>query len=193
MIKREVRSAILAPKNNNQQKTVVASIRGIQLSTAMLLLVFISACSPTTSSEAVVKIKQPAQVKTSLNQQKQQNIATIEDSINNSYARLAANYTDICPKLLQQDIDKQTIERSTEVMADDYCDYFLYPRIGEQIAVSVNNSQLEALLIVPTIHNFADGSYQVSSYDKHVIRLSYNGATYKPERLTYDIAIGIIN
>jgi hypothetical protein len=29
------------------------------------------------------------------------------------------------------------------------------------------------------------------SYDKHIIRLSYNGATYKPQNLNYDIVMTI--
>lgn len=122
---------------------------------------------------------------------KRQKVAEIEDGINNSYARLAAQHVDVCPKMLQKEVDKNTIERIAEVMVDEYCDYFLYPRAGQKIAITVNNSQIEALLIVPALHNFADGDYEVISYDKHVIRLSYNGVTYKPERLGYDVAISV--
>ena len=43
------------------------------------------------------------------------------------------------------------------------------------------------------VHNFADGDYQVDSYDKHVIRLAYNGATYKPKNLVYDVAVTVSN
>lgn len=68
---------------------------------------------------------------------------------------------------------------------------FLYPRTGQHIAVELDDNQIEALLIVPTLHNFADGDYQVASYDKHVIRLTYNGATYKSERFTYDVVITV--
>ncbi|WP_201617190.1 hypothetical protein [Psychrobacter urativorans] len=120
-------------------------------------------------------------------------MAETEANIKNSYARLAAKRADICPKMLQKDVDTNTIERIAEVMVDEHCDYFLYPRTGQQIAITVNNSQIEALLIVPAVHDFADGAYQVASYDKHVIRLSYYGAAHKPERLRYDVAISLID
>lgn len=163
----------------------------LQISHILLLiagiaaLLIINACSP----EAAIE---PAADKAAaLIQKKQQNVAEIEDSINNSYARIAANHVDVCPKLLQKDVDRNTIKRTAEVMVDDHCDYLLYLRSGQHIAVSLDNDQIEALLIVPTLHNFANGDYQVASYDKHVIRLSYNGATYKPERLSYDVAIRV--
>lgn len=117
----------------------------------------------------------------------------VEDNIVNSYARLAAKRADICPKLLQKQVDNHIIKRSSEVMVNNHCDYFLYPRVGERIAVSLDNNQLEALLIVPTIHDFANGDYEVAAYDKHVIRLSYNGATYKPKRLSYDVSIKVVD
>lgn len=122
---------------------------------------------------------------------KQQQIAEIEDSINNSHARLAANHVDICPKMLQKKVGDNTIERVGEVMINEYCDYFFYPQKGESISTRVSDSQIEALLIVPDVHNFADGDYLVDSYDKHVIRLSYNGAEYPPKKLTYDFTVMI--
>ncbi|WP_299184767.1 hypothetical protein [uncultured Psychrobacter sp.] len=149
-----------------------------------LLVVLIShSCSPEVSVDP--------KANTVMNAQKQLEAANIEDNIKNSYARLAANRTDICPKLLQKDMGSSNIERVDEVMVDDYCDYFLYLDTGQRLDVDVDNRQIEALLIVPTIHNFANGEYQVASYNKHVIRLAYNGATYKPERLSYDVAITV--
>lgn len=126
-----------------------------------------------------------------LAEQRQKNVAAIEDSINNSHARVASERDDVCPKLLQKEVDRQSIKRRAEVMVDDHCDYYLYPQSGQSLAVEVNDSQIEALLIVPKYYDFANGAYQVTSYDKHVIRLSYNGATYKPERLQYDVKISI--
>jgi hypothetical protein len=76
-------------------------------------------------------------------------------------------------------------------MVNNSCDYFLYPKVGEHIAVSLNNDQIEALLVTPKIYNFANGDYEVLSYDKHVIRLSYDGAGYKPEHFSYDVTIAI--
>ncbi|MES1964512.1 hypothetical protein M0N77_04085 [Psychrobacter sp. AH5] len=127
-------------------------------------------------------------------EQRAQNLkvsADIEDKIINSYARVASKHAHICPKLIQKQLDNSVIERTAEVMIKDSCDYFLYPKIGEQIAVSLDNDQIEALLITPRTYNFANGGYEVTSYDKHVIRLAYNGAGYKPENFRYDVAITI--
>lgn len=147
------------------------------------VLLIINSCSPKNATGLT------ADTESSLTQQEQYEITEIEDNIKNSYARLAAERADICPKLLQRDMGNNHIKRVAEVMVNDHCDYFLYPHTGQQIAVNLDNRQIEALLIVPTIHNFADGEYQVTSYDKHVIRLAYSGATYKPERLNYDVEI----
>lgn len=121
----------------------------------------------------------------------QRNADTIEESIKNSHASLAAQRSDICPKLIQKNVDETTISRTAEVMVYNYCEYYLYPEKGQSIDVDINTDQIETLLIVPTLHNFANGSYQVASYDKHVIRLNYNGGKHKPERFTYDVAITV--
>ncbi len=131
------------------------------------------------------------QMEASLTEQNKLEINDIEDNITNSYARLAAERADICPKLLQKDMGHNDIKRVAEVMVNDHCDYFLYLNTGQRLYVDVDNRQIEALLIVPTLHDFANGDYKVISYDKHVIRLAYNGATYKPERLSYDVAITV--
>lgn len=181
---------ISAPNIQPNQKTGASFTTGrvLLLGAAVSTLVFINACSPELSSE---NMKSTADSNAAIQQHKQQNAADIEDSINNSYARLASNYVDICPKLLQKDADNNTIERKAEIMVDNHCDYFLYPHRGQSLAVEVDSSQIEALLIVPTLHNFANGDYKVASYDKHVIRLAYDGATYKPARLSYDVAITV--
>lgn len=116
----------------------------------------------------------------------------IEDSLLNSYASVASNRSDICPKLVQKQVDSTAIQRTSEIMVNNSCDYFLYPQAGTSIGVALNNDQIEALLITPKTHNFANGEYQTTSYDKHVIRLSYNGVEHKPERLSYDVTINII-
>lgn len=121
----------------------------------------------------------------------QQQAAAVQENIQNSYANLAAQRSDVCPKLIQQRIDSNTIERTAEVMTGDYCDYFFYPRVGEHIELTLDNDQLEALLIIPTLHNFSNGGYEVISYDKHVVRLSYDGASYKPENFSYDVTISV--
>ena len=157
----------------------------IGMATFSILLV--SACSPEPYPENSSLVTD----KTALTRDSiAQNSENIEDSIRNSYARLASERADVCPKLIEEQ-GSQVIERVAEVMVNDYCDYFLYPREGQHISVATNNRQIEALLIVPVLHNFANGGYKVMSYDKHIIRLSYNGATYKPQNLNYDIVMTI--
>ena len=157
----------------------------IGMATFSILLV--SACSPEPYPENSSLVTD----KTALTRDSiAQNTENIEDSIRNSYARLASERADVCPKLIEEQ-GSQVIERVAEVMVNDYCDYFLYPREGQHISVATNNRQIEALLIVPALHNFANGGYKVMSYDKHIIRLSYNGATYKPQNLNYDIVMTI--
>lgn len=169
-------------RSNNTHVALFASV--------FAALLFISACSPDTSSEDsfLTAEKSAARLDKRL-----QNADDIEKNIINSYARLAAKRSDVCPKLIQEEMGSQVIERAAEVMVNNHCDYFLYPREGQQISVSVNNSQVEALLIVPMLHDFANGNYRVNSYDKHVIRLAYKGATYKPKNFVYDVAVNVAN
>lgn len=164
------------PKKSTSRSTPI--YKGLRCSVVLSLL-FISACSPKPAAENSLP---------NLNASDSENI---EENIRNSYALLAAKRSDVCPKLLQKNIDDDTIVRTAEVLISDYCDYYLYPKAGQSIDINVNSDQVETLLIVPTIHNFANGAYQVQSYDKHVIRLNYVGATYKPERLSYDVNITI--
>ncbi|PKG34079.1 MULTISPECIES: hypothetical protein [unclassified Psychrobacter] len=145
----------------------------------LLSLLCVSACSPDPASE------------NSLPNANASDAEDIEENIRNSYALLAAKRPDICPKLLQKNVDDDTIVRTAEVLISDYCDYYLYPEAGQSIDININSDQIETLLIVPTMHNFANGPYQVQSYDKHVIRLNYVGATHKPTRLSYDVNITI--
>ena len=157
------------------------------IATASFSILLVSACSPEPYSEnSSLVTDKAALTRDSI----AQNSENIEDSIRNSYARLASERADVCPKLIEEQ-GSQVIERVAEVMVNDYCDYFLYPREGQHISVATNNRQIEALLIVPALHNFANGGYKVMSYDKHIIRLSYNGATYKPQNLNYDIVMTI--
>lgn len=153
-----------------------------------ILLLAISACSSENYSGESIRT---AEVTAANKNRNLQDPEDVEDSIKNSYARLASKRSDICPKLIQEEVGSKVVERHSEVMVNNHCDYFLYPRDGQRLFVNVNNRQIEALLIVPTLHDFANGDYQVQSYDKHVIRLSYNGATYRPENLVYDVAVTV--
>lgn len=183
------RYAIVA-KTNKSKKSFLQSnnIYVALVSLALLVLLFVSTCRPESSSEDSIMSTEDS---ASNLDKKLKNAENIEENIRNSYARLAAERSDICPKLIQEEIDNQVIERTKEVMTNNHCDYFLYLREGQNISVSVNDNQIEALLIVPMLHNFANGDYRVDSYDKHVIRLAYNGATYKPKNLVYDVAVTV--
>lgn len=179
--------------NINKSKKTFLQINNVCIALcflAFLLLLFMSACSPKTSYQEDFLMSKNSMSDLS---KKSQEAKEVEESIRNSYARLAAERNNVCPKLIQEEVGSRTIERTAEVMIDDYCDYFLYPRSGQLISVGVNDSRIEALLIVPMLHNFANGDYKVESYDKHVIRLAYNGATYKPKDLIYDVDVTIAN
>ncbi|WP_201592567.1 MULTISPECIES: hypothetical protein [unclassified Psychrobacter] len=171
-------------RSNQSEKPKKSTLRSTQMyaglcCSVILSLLFISACSPNTASENSLPNVNASDAK------------DIEENIKNSYARLAAKRPDVCPKLLQKNVDDDTIVRTAEVMISNYCDYYLYLERGQSINIDINTDQIETLLIVPTMHNFANGSYQVESYDKHVIRLNYVGVTHKPERLSYDVNITI--
>ncbi|MDN3454165.1 MULTISPECIES: hypothetical protein [unclassified Psychrobacter] len=170
-----------SPRHANYQ-------RGTLFISILMSILMISACGTELSSDDSVLVTDKSAIESDRHIQSSKNI---EEGIRNSYARLASKRSDVCPKLIQEEVDSQVVERISEVMVNDYCDYFLYPRDGQYISVSLNDSQIEALLIVPTLHNFANGNYQVTSYDKHIIRLSYNGAMYKPEQFVYDVALSI--
>ena len=174
------------------QKYQFLSSRILRISCSTIIMcasLLVSGCLAEDTSE---ELANAAAEKAALELQRQQDIADIEDNISNSYARLAAKRADLCPKMLQKALNNNLIERVAEVMVEDHCDYYLYPEVNQRLAVTINTNQIEALLIVPTLHNFANGDYLVDSYDKHVIRLIYNGQTYKPARLNYDVSIEII-
>ena len=166
-----------------KSKTISISFYSI----IVITLISTVGCSPNASNTSTIT---NSQIEHEL--QKQRDLADIENNITNSYARIAAKRVDICPKLLQKNIDDSLIERSSEVMVEDHCDYYLYPQVGQRLIVTPNTDEIEALLVVPTLHNFANGEYQVVSYDKHVIRLAYHGMGSKPDRLNYDVTIQVL-
>jgi|GEM_PF-6937525 hypothetical protein len=117
--------------------------------------------------------------------------AALEESLRNSYARLAAKHNDVCPKLLQKEVDSSEIVRSNDVMFDKHCDYFIYPQPGQHILVTSNNALLEALLISPEMYSFKNGDYIAKSSRKHVIRITYNGIAHQPKPVSYDVVVTI--
>lgn len=116
-------------------------------------------------------------------------VQALEESLRNSYARQAAKRADICPKLLQREFDTNVIRRRNDIMIDNYCDYFIYPQPGQRIKVISNNDKLKLMLIMPTLHDFANGAYSVVSTQKHIIRLTYNGIANRPSSLSYDVEV----
>lgn len=162
------------------------SCRISTLSIATVSLLVLSACGhdahPNEAQDSATTTEQSVA---------EQNIKEIEENIRNSYARLAAKHSDICPKLLQKNVDDETIVRTAEIMVYDYCEYYLYPDVGQSIDVDINTDKIETMLVVPSVHNFANGPYEVTSYDKHIIRLNYIGVKYKPKRLEYDLTMVI--
>ena len=115
----------------------------------------------------------------------------LQESLNNTYARKAANYKDVCPKLLVKKVDSNKIARHGELLRDKYCDYYIYPVPEDRINVLSNGKTLKRYLIAPTQHNFADGSYLVETADKYVIQVKSAKAQRKP--INYDIVITIEN
>ncbi|WP_114700101.1 hypothetical protein [Psychrobacter proteolyticus] len=175
--------------NSDKQRFLHSNYKyGALFISALVAVLIISACSTEMSFENSILMTDEPAIESDRHIQSSKEI---EDGIKNSYARLASKRSDVCPKLIQEEKGSQVIERISEVMINDYCDYFLYPREGQSLSVQVDDRQIEALLIVPTLHNFANGNYEVTSYDKHIIRLSYNGATHKPEHFVYDVALSI--
>ncbi len=177
---------------HQQHKCGFIKVKAMRLSLCSAMVAALMATSGCLSEDTREDVINTTDSQTAIELEEKRDMMEIEDNINNSYARLAAQRTDICPKLLQKDIDNNVIERVQEIMVDDHCDYYLYPQVDQRIAVDLNDDKIEALLIVPTLHNFANGDYQVVSYDKHVIRLAYNGTSYKPKRFSYDVTIEII-
>lgn len=158
------------------------------LGTAFLFMLLASACSTETYSDNSAFMADTTETQ---HEKYAQRSASIGDGIKNSYARLASERSDVCPKLIEQRLDSKVIERTAEVMTKSHCDYYLYPQEGQYIMVEVDDPKIEALLVVPAIHHFDNDGYEVKSYDKHVIRLAYDGVTHKPKNLNYDVAITI--
>lgn len=115
----------------------------------------------------------------------------ITESLIVNQARMAADYNDRCPKLINKHIDSNTIERKQEVLQGDHCDYYLYPSRGQKISVHSEPDSVAAYLISPVSHNFANGSYYVNKADKYVIRLDYEGIEFQTSPIDYDVVVTI--
>ena len=151
---------------------------------ALITAVFLSNFLGSSPSE-------PSNIDSDLERQK--NAEMVKERVQNYHAQRAAERSSVCPKLVQREVDNDLIQRTQEVMSGDYCDYFLYPNEKQTISVSTDNDDLKVSLIVPRLYDFANGDYQVKSYDKHVIRVAYDGLSYRPENIVYDVNIRVQN
>lgn len=115
-----------------------------------------------------------------------------EQSVAMDKAWIAATEKDRCPKLLQAKMNSTRIVQKNEVMKDSYCDYYIYLNKGKKISVEDHPANIEANLISPVYYDFDNGSYLVKKYDKHVIRLSYDGIEYKSGPIDYNVTIQVL-
>lgn len=115
--------------------------------------------------------------------------AQMQEQQKRDYATYAAKTNFMCPKLLTRKVDDARIRRRNEVMKNNYCEYYIYPKQGQSIEVVSNDDRIERILVAPTIYNFANGAYIAKNKNRHTIRLNYNGASRKPADFRYDIEI----
>lgn len=148
---------------------------------------YINLSDRTVQSTAVIKAKRSISQSHSL--EIENDAKAVKENLRNSYARLAAQRADVCPKLLQKNVDSNVIRRSNDLMIEDHCDYFIYPIPGQRIEVISSNDQIDTMLIAPNFHDFANGDYLATSAQKHIIRLAYDGITRKPDSMSYSVSV----
>lgn len=105
--------------------------------------------------------------------------------------QLASSDNDKCPKLISSAVDSSIIERKPEVLRSEYCDYHLYPQVGQTISVQSEPENIQAHLVTPAFHDFENGGYYVDHLDKYVIRLDYAGTEFQKDIINYDVAVTI--
>lgn len=97
---------------------------------------------------------------------------------------------DACPRLIQKRVDTTQSVRQESISASS-CDYFIYPKVGDQISVVVSNSSLKPTLRMPVFHDFANGIYTVTDNGRHVIRVEYDAIATRPNVLDFEIEVDI--
>ncbi len=140
------------------------------------------------------RFEETEQIKTIEVTQKEFNLDRYEEEITKiketkHHESLASKHNNICPKLLQQQVDISVIRRSQEHLKGEYCDYYLYPKKGQFLNATSKSSALDIYLRMPYLHDFSTGKYLVQNNNRHVIRVSYAGSQLKPNDLTYNINI----
>ncbi len=112
-----------------------------------------------------------------------------EELIINSLPKRKGSIDD-CPKLIQKRVDNTQIVRQ-ESIADNSCDYFIYPQMGEIVSVKLSSDVMKPTLRTPHFHDFNNGSYHVINNGRHVIHVEYDSFVIKPDVVEFVIEVDI--
>lgn len=117
------------------------------------------------------------------------NTNPIRERLETSYARVSANQNDVCPKLVDFQVDSKSVVRQGEKLNQhNYCEYFVFLNQGDNLTVTSTNG-VQAHLVAPEWFNFSNGKFTAKKFDRYTIRLSYDGTRYRPQNFVYDISI----
>lgn len=112
----------------------------------------------------------------------------VVNRLETSYARLAAEQNDVCPKLLEFQFSTQSLVRNNERLMQQTCEYYVYLNAGERLRVT-NSEGMRAELVSPVWFDFRNGEFKAPSFDRYTIRMSYNGTRYNPQNFVYDVIL----
>lgn len=113
----------------------------------------------------------------------------LDENLKKSYARQAAKRTDICPKMLEFEVDNHVTTRQNEHMQTNKCEYIVYVQKNQRLDVVLDNTNMYAKLVSPYIHEFNNGSYVAKKGGKHIIVVGYRGFHGMRAAENYDIAV----
>lgn len=113
----------------------------------------------------------------------------LADAVQQSQARLASSRSDVCPKLIEFKLGDTISFRQNETMRNQRCKYFIYPKVGEKIAVSVSNSNMKSEMVQPKYFNFANGTYTVEKSGKHVLQIAFKSYHGNRPAQNYDLMV----
>lgn len=105
-----------------------------------------------------------------------------------SYARLAVNRNDICPKLVEFKFVSQSVTRSNERLVQNTCEYYVFLNTGERLRVAVS-PEMKAEISNPLWYDLANGEFKAPHFDRYTVKLRYNGTRYHPQNFTYDVIV----
>lgn len=113
---------------------------------------------------------------------------TFAENLTTSFARVASQKDDVCPKLVDFQFVSQSIVRQNEKFVNQQCEYLVYLNAGDRLKVTTSGD-VKAVLASPVFFNFANGAFVADKFDRHTLRLSYNGTRYQPQNFVYDVII----